>query len=687
MGGTFSRELINASDPLDREHALLGGLEPDAFGAQQTNATRLVDLLNRAAAIPGGAYLYFPPGRYLIGRPATPDTQGEQSADILVPQNVTLKFASGAQLVPMGYARADGQRVNGAPDWAERSLPGLQRSEHFKVRIEVMGAIEAGIFPIFDAFVEDDLETMNFQEAGRILFQRDWVRAIYPEWWNAVPLVNEQVPSPARVRRTTVALQMALDAANNRRVHSFARPIRDRHASIPLRLVNDYAIDRPLRIGATRDQARGNDNPDVDAPANTFGLVIRGECGPATRRFGAALIKAAPGFTPEPVVAPVSAEVNAMLVLRTTVGVTLKNVVFDANERAERCVSLSAPGAGAAAQSHGFEGCEFRNARRSLVHVGGELTTIVQAMPGDVPGSRVEPPDSGSLDFSNLRFTRCRFQTDTEGRIGATAAEVMEADRAAMAAGRPPSVDERLPITELEYMPGYWRVGVLFRSSEGFGVEFHGCAFLGPANPMILGLGGRLSLQNCTFRTNTVPSDNEPSMMLHGGEPLLPDASLRRWNGTDFLMALGLPDLSGTSSSQPVGATSFTARNVESRSRQFLATFAPSPSLVTRGRIVASVTLIHLRHRSDFPDDGIRPAIYWGGPRLNNAALVLQGCVFGERRPGSDIAGGVYVTGGKSRLAPVLDLGARRLGPGGGEVLVTTGSRGIPAVLRLGDRR
>lgn len=669
MGG-FTSEFIDVSEGPE---ALAPRLGIGGFAAQQTNANRLADLLRSLIGSTTRTVVYFPPGRYLIGRPTTP-MGGVHNADIVVPWNVTLKFASGAQLVPMGYFRPQVAPEEPPPTWLPRPLDGLQVSESFKVRIEIEGCIEAGIYPIFDSLVNEGLDpdTDTIQEAGRILLRGNAINAVYPEWWNAVPLVNEQVPSPSRVRRTTVALQMAIDAAHNRRVPTFGLRIGElngRLPSIPIVLVNDYAIDSPLRIGATMAQSRGVDVPANDAPYNPNGLVVQGGCGPATRRFGAALIKAADNFAPSRAPSDLNAESSSMLTIRGEAGVTVQNVVFDANERVERCVTLSLRGGGAASQNNGFEGCEFRNARRELVHIGGE--SVLPQRDGVAKVTNLAM--AGNQDLSGLRFTRCRFETGSPERVDATAREI---------SGKALARDE-LPITEPLNAPiltGYWRVGVMFRARESLPVELHGCVFVGPASPMILGLGGRLSLQNCAFRTDKVPrTDNGPAVTT---DTSTWDSPLRQWNGTDILCALALAERTTPGAEpQPVGATSITARNIESRSRQFLSTF--KEPLAANGAIYSSITLIHVRHLSDFSteaEDRERPAIYWGGPRLdnNNTALVLMGCVFGDARSPRTYSGGVYVANG-DLAAPVVDLGARRLG--GTEVFDPAVVRNV---LRLG---
>lgn len=363
-----------------------------------------------------------------------------------------------------------------------------------------------------------------------------------------------------------------------------------------------------------------------------------------------------------------------MLTIRAEAGVTVQNVVFDANERVERCVTLSLRGGTLASQNNGFEGCEFRNARRELVHIGGEsVLPVLDGAPGDPVAQVDNAAMAGDQDLTGLRFTRCRFETGSLERVDATALEIN---------GKALPRD-KLPITEPGGAPvvrGYWRVGVMFRAMETLPVEFHGCVFVGPASPMILGLGGRLSLQNCAFRTEMVPrTDNGPAVSI---DPSTWDSPLRQWNGTDILCALALAERAMPGAQpQPRGATSITARNIESRSRQFLSTF--KEPLAANGKIYSSITLIHVRHLSDFStelEDRERPAIYWGGPRLdnNNTALVMLGCVFGDPRSTRPYAAGVYVANGDP-AAPVVDLGARRLG--GTEVFDNALARNV---LRLG---
>jgi hypothetical protein len=291
----------------------------------------------------------------------------------------------------------------------------------------------------------------------------------------------------------------------------------------------------------------------------------------------------------------------------------------------------------------------------------------------------IEPSlfDSGGTDLSNMRFARCRFLT---------------------AASRPAMENVDSNWRQGAAKRGYWRHGVVLRTKEGFGMEFEGCAFRGPANPMLLVFGGQFSLLGCSFHTETV---------LYSATPSQHDVNERSWNGTDVYLPSPLTERQrGGSQDDRTAPATFTARNVSSVSAQFLSTypwvfdraFQPSPSMPvdptrnlwnTINTVAnASVTLINVHHRAAAPAMGSpssveRPAIYWSGPRHFNVALVLQGCTFAG---GNGVRGSVFVSAAKDNsapLAPVVDLGAKRVG--GGEVLKTHPELiTIPVIARLG---
>jgi hypothetical protein len=688
---SYGPEHYNVSLEIGGVRPLVAGLGDNDVETGRDNGTKLYQICALLSGQKG--YLYFPPGVWVIGRPRMRppvpanriDVYGEADVDILIPDNITLMMAPGAVLVPVGYSpeqvRADSSLRREVLNWPE--------SEKRKVRIEFQGTLAAPIMKIFEALMPSN----STVEAGRIIFVRDRLRTVYPEWWGAVPLVDEQPPSDDATRRTTAALQYAFDAAFNHR---------GTRTSIPVTLINDYAIDRPLRVGMTLSEVFGPPIP-LPPPApqprpeqlpeflgNSAGLVIHGECGPSTRSFGAAMIKAGPRFRVEDsprVLADGSRirEPSSLMVIRVGVGVTVENVVFDANEFADRCVTLHSVARGPSdygqAHQQGFEGCEFRNARVELVHVGGEL-----------PQAVVDPIDSRARvnvvnrvyfsdgqDFSSLQFTRCRFNTGTRE---AAVAALMQDNQAF---SNP--LFTKQPAGRLR-----WRIGLVLRTTPGLGMQIQGCTFVGPASPMILGLGGRLTIQDCAFRTDIIPPVGGRDLVLSPTNigTILPgdDARRRLWNGTDIYIAAPFtevlpPDpVTGMPRRQTGQPTTFTARRIESRSRQFLSTYASDSvgALFPGTPLGAStVLLIQVRHRDSFGDDPFRPAIYWGGIRQNNNVLTLVSCLFGR---GTGPQGAVFMPNASG--GPVVNVSSRRVG--NTELLHTSESLILTTTMQLGAR-
>lgn len=180
---------------------------------------------------------------------------------------------------------------------------------------------------------------------------------------------------------------------------------------------------------------------------------------------------------------------------------------------------------------------------------------------------------------------------------------------------------------------------------------------------------------------------------------------MRWWNGTDIHLAAGFGEYlwrngaaptagsDGRTPFQPVAGTMLTARDVTSQSRQFLSSHADIRGASTgNAPAFASVLLIHVRHRSAFPDaSGERPVIYWGAARRANCALILQSCVFeapfavnafGFAGAGSP-RGRVFVSPLETPVepAPVVILASRRVGAGGALLCSTTSS--VPNVARI----
>lgn len=334
----------------------------DEFDAGRQNANYLRALF--ASLTPTRpARVYIPGGRYYIGLPEVPERDSEQVADLLVPPHVTLVFGPKATIVPLAYTREQVERgVGGRPlrdaDWILRRVAALPGPEQFRVRIEVQGVIEAALDKLFDPFLEDDRAldgspstAVPTRRGGTVFFVRDGLRAVYPEWWGAVPKGGDDgVVTAADVRRTTVAIQSCVDAVLHHRIQLDRRLPNDRAKKRPspeVVFANDYVIDRPIRLGMTLSQARA----ETDGPARSedyrfhqIGLTLRGECGPATRRNGAALLQAARPFGEEESLtteSPRYGDSRSMMILRTFGPVTIDNVIFDANGSAERCLTVT----------------------------------------------------------------------------------------------------------------------------------------------------------------------------------------------------------------------------------------------------------------------------------------------------------------------------------------------------------
>ena len=697
----------------------------------RANAVALVSQFATASPTDPKVF-YFPEGRYYVGLPQgnpvevvppppppplheqpTPPpgftasfgstwfryTSGEQMADLIIPPGATLCFGPGATLVPMAFT-ADEVRRYRTEAWIALRRAFLPEPERFRVRVEVQGAIDAPMSKIFDPYMDEDNvpSIMPQRSAGLVYFQRETVREVFPEWWGAIPMRGEDNPlTEGEVRRTTAALQASFDAAFNHRVTMPQRHYVDvppTRPSLPVVLSNDYLIDRPLRVGLTLQQARARGSAVEAFPPNSAGFVMRGECGPTTRRGGGALLKASQWFQSELVPPGQGADARppnldefgdsrSLLIVRARSACSLENVVFDAAEIAERCITVMTF---RSAHHHALEGCELRNARYALLYVGGEFPPpdrVAGTMRyGQVIRTSLDPLAgqeeltsryfSGGQDLADFRISRCRFLTG-EG---------------------PGLLLPMVPFRKGAKRPGSarWKHGVVYRSEQGLASEFHGCVFEGRGSPMVLAVGGRLSFQNCSFRTDMLPGAAPVS------QSVVPDqASYRWWNGTDIHIAGPFPEwLSSDLSGDPqfVFASTFTARNVESRSRQFLTTYPAHPDFMPHRRpVFASVTLIQVRHASDFPADdpsNHRPAIYWAGPRWDNCPLVLQSCLFsplpsfGGSTPQNIFRGAVFIapqgdpTLGDPR--PVLLSGTRRVG--GGALLGSTGSA-IPAVMTI----
>lgn len=436
--------------------------------------------------------VYLPSGRYYIGLPATPEVSSEQEADLLVPDHVTLVFGPKATLVPLVYTKEliESRRLRDE-DWLDARTR-LPESELWRVRIEVQGLLEADLDKIFDPFCEDDRNReglpstdMPVRRGGTVFFTRDNLRAVYPEWWGAIPKRGDDgVLSDAEVRRTTVAIQSCIDAVLHHRLTLPRGGGQTLRPSTEVVFANDYVIDRPIRLGMTLARARtetGLPFTGDEYPFHQIGLSIRGLCGPATRRNGAALLLAAHNFEREevfPEVTPRYGDSYSLMIVRTFGPVSIDNVIFDAAGVAERCLTVMTF---TSTHHHVLEGCTFKNALYAQLYVGGEMPDEMGPI---VPvRSRYF---SGGQDLGDMRVSRCHFDT------GAGPGKRLL---------RPPYRKD-MPVA------GQWLHGVVYRAEPALGTEFFGCVFTGPATPMFLAIGGRLSFQRCFFKTNLLVAGN-----------------------------------------------------------------------------------------------------------------------------------------------------------------------------------
>lgn len=618
----FGDELVNveSSDNVGGESITMQssvGVPVPAVAARNANAlAHALTHLQRT----GGGIIFFPPGRYYVSSPdsdhlarmrmvatLTPEAGG----DFVVGDLVTLWFSPGATLVPMTVGSGASAR---------------------KVRIEIRGYVDAGVHQIFDVM----LHPVNISpDAGEVIFTRSGVRQVYPEWWGAVPAPPDfESVNEAAVRRTTKALQAAIDAA-----HALPNL---QWTPIPIVLTNDYVVDDELVVGIPQSDVLTPRTPAEAAlrPRNGHGVVMRGARGPSDNRDWNVRIIASPrsqaflapgqdgdsslfgtgmaGRTPT-ATDPTPYGTRSILGLRSSFGFSVENITFDASFSAMRCVTVEDLTGGV--QQCGFQGCCFRNARSELVHLGGEFQPVPEMlrMPKFETFLSGEARHwHGNQDLSNMRFLRCRFETDPEGRV----------DRATA---------RRMRVTNL--------VGVVSRAAQSLGVEFRGCVFRGQANPMIHALGSRFSLEHCHFRT----TEFDDGVRREGRkDPVYGPA-----NGADVFIDNPPADvypIPGGRDQGVVTPASLTARDVFSGSVQFLVTFTderrafPSQS---------STVLHHVRHHP--PEGSTRPSVYWNGPGRIACPLILMGCDMP--------ADGVHLAGGFN--APVIDLGNHVRGAGG----------------------
>jgi hypothetical protein len=638
----FSQEFINIANVNDARTAeamipLPGGVrglvsEGDLVavpggelgGARATvpyqNALVLKAVFGRFSAFTSNAVIYFPPGRYYVGRPwlVAPGVSG--LPDLVVPIGVALRFAPGAVIVPMNY-RAFSDRSYYDAGGGERSW------ERFKVLIDVQGTIDAGAHQIFDVLLQNlDADASGvvggLLEAGRIHLTTNSLRAVYPEWWGASLPKGSSASAPAEraVRRTTMAIQAAIDAAHTYRASPFTAGT-SRRPPIPVLFGGEYLIDRELMVGAPWWDAEWvsfiGPQPDRGRPANNDPIILRGIRAPTRTGTGAATITADArffsqgGLDDRQTLPDESRRVatrrtpgsDALLALRGGQGSSIENLTFDANHRAARCLTLETGPGGLALHEVSVTACAFRKATRQLLHLGGEILRVIEVDKGTfrVPGIKYDSPLSNdasgdnkhwspSQDLTGLRVTRCSFVT------------------------------EELETSVVRVL------GVLSRADETLSAEFSNCSFTGPAAPMIYLVGGSHAFNNCAFKTKT---------LRFGTQPQEPDARVAP-DGLDVF--LGTPPLavSNRVSLDPVVDVALGVGRAPIGLCSMKDTFSSSPRLLAdsfaeqiNAPSVTSVMMVGVAHRPTIAaNETLEAAIEWGAIGRAGARLVLIGCRF-----------------------------------------------------------
>ncbi|MFO0651046.1 MAG: hypothetical protein U0326_32770 [Polyangiales bacterium] len=613
-----------------------GDLPPERQRKARENAAGLRRAIERARSYylvtPGigatrvlrpGGIVYFPPGRYLIARPSTPppsDIPGDVRSDIVVPPEVTLWFAPGAVLVPLGDE--------------EPRLDGLPPAERRKVYIEIQGDIIAGIQQIFDVAVNaaDTAHT-----AGEIILTSLRVRELYPEWWGASSLPADLSPTSPVMWRTTMAMQAAFDAAYNHRSVRGRRSngafldgpaVYDRRLpSIPVVLKGVYDINGELFIGVPNSELDAAGAVPSVTPVPLGGFELRGENAiyAPSIRAGKAIVRHSVSSPSEPIARENS---GTMLTIRGPVSFAIRNVNFDGNYRAATCVAVE-PVVGDWGYST-FEGCNFNACRHTVVRLDAERR-------------RRSASAQSKRDFWNITFSRCHFFViDTQAAERTVHAE----------GGAPSTTDAITQDISVTLAPYSFDEGTIIAVDvdlkENEGLEFRNCFFLHVASPAIRAVSGRFALNETLFHVIRPPVPFEVRDPTYGRN----DSR----HGTDISIEAREAGGTSTAPDRLVPAT-FTALECETHSVQFVATHDTPPGFSPQGQtrsatvlmnVVSSHEVVSEFHRAGesasydnwYVNHGAEPpAIYWSHPGTVGCALIMVGCAFtGPRNKGGKTA-------------------------------------------------
>jgi hypothetical protein len=524
--------------------------------------------------------------------------------DVLVPPDVTLRFAPGAVLVPLNY---EGQ-VARSP---HVTMEGRLRENHL-VRIEIQGAIIADMREIFAANVYPFEDRATYPEepwlpAGKILLTGHRIREVYPEWWGAFSALEGRW-STRHVR----ALQAAINAGHTDRHRPRRTPLGNlvrgpqgiewvQLPTIPVVAAYNYPLAGPLRVGKT-EEVMVSDDAALQVP-NPAPFVLRGER--ETSQLGKSTFLADRPFNQ-----PTHESYQAALLHVAGSPFVIEKVHFRGEQRADTLVRVEVADGG----HHEFNGCVFEEIRL------GEGATAVRL---ESPPRRIDEQTGKAppARAAQLSFTRCRIVALSPNRFDR---EVRDDDPI------PPVADRRYPAR---------MSGVSIDVEDHVGVVFTNCFIFGLADPLIRAYRGRFSLNGCTFHAVRTQQVVAPSEGMGDAVRRLLNSS----DGTDIYI-----EAPGVSGGQLWAPASFTARAIESQSYQFLASFH-DPTGPSLGGLLAppptgglsAVVLLNVKHAAAYAkatDGGVddepfvrglmRPSIAWDGPALDGAMLVATGCSF-----------------------------------------------------------
>lgn len=627
-GDTFeTAPRITAVFDLPRLTALTASWTPFADGAN-LNAQNLQTILNRVSA-EGGGTVFFPPGRYYLGRSNTSqrDTPTTEAPDLLVHPNVVLEFAPGAVLVPMNFTLVQDHR---------RERLGRE-DEEWLVIVEVQGAIKAGLHEIFATTLYPRNDFFPYEPelpAGKVVFTGSQVREVYPEWWGAF----SQYDGHWGVRNRR-AFQAAIDAGHTDRY----RLIRDRTGSpwgfsgqpswrqeptIPVVAMYEYYIEGTLEVGLTTTLSAISD--ELWRRSNPAPFVMYGGAEPSVDNSTLRAMADPTSLNLTGVPAQIWKELP-MLAMEGVSSFYLEGVSFDGYNLVQGIVNLTL---GAQEGVGEFKRCTFKNVRS---RAEATLVTVSSAR-RDVAGAE---------EAVHLAFTACRMTP-------------IILNYRPYGTSRTAS---NLPGTII-YAP---RVrGLLLDCDDHCSVELRACHLQGVCDPMIHARRGRFALNECVLHGNRSVQTTAPTAR---PSPATMAEWRRFWNsnsGTDIF--IDQPRAVGGVVEAPA---SFTARELESQSFQFVSTWADG-NRVDGPR--ASYVVINAHHTAapassstadmsqgdpllgggadpqPMPANQFRPSVSWEGPGQLGCHFVLMGVCFKNSYPAGD---------GET----TADLGGIRLGP------------------------